>query len=79
MSVRLQEIGRARNEAALLSGWFAERFAREKELRGPQNYIEDMLDGDGSSAEVQQAMAEAELARMALTWGLELEDIEDDE
>lgn len=76
---RLQEAGRARNEAALLAGWFAERFAREKELRGPQGYIADMLDAPETSAEVQEAMAEAELARMSLAWGLELEDIDDDE
>lgn len=79
VSVWLQEIGRARNEEALLTGWFAERFAREQRLQAPQSYITEMLDRSDASTEMQQEMAEAELTRMALAWGLELEDVEEDE
>lgn len=79
LRMRLQEVGKGRSEVALLTGWFAERFAREDSLRGPQHYIEDFLgSGSGGNAEVQQQMAEAELNRMALTWGLDLEDIEEE-
>ncbi len=73
--MRIKEVSTARMEIALVTGWMSERFAREKVLRGPQDYISEMLNPD-TSVEVQTAMAEAELARMALGWGLELEDIE---
>lgn len=79
VSMFMQERQRGRIELALYSGWFGERFARETTLEGPQRYIDDMLNGTGASEAVQQAMAEAELARMALTWGLEVEDIGEDE
>lgn len=78
VAMELQETARALHEAALLTGWFAERFAREQMLQSPQSYITDMLDND-TSVEAQTAMAEAELTRMAMAWGLELEEIEPDD
>lgn len=77
LGVHITEANRARAEQSLFTGWFAERFAREERLQAPQQYIADML--DGTSDEVQQAMAEAELHRMALGWGLEVVDIEEAE
>ena len=74
----IKEAGTARIESELRTGWFAERFAREPLLQGPQHYVSEFLTA-GGGPEVQEAMAEAELARMALAWGLELEDIEDGE
>ena len=74
----IKEAGTARIEAALYAGWFSERFAREERLQGPQHYVSEFLTA-GGGPEVQEAMAEAELARMALAWGLKLEDIEDGE
>lgn len=74
----IKEAGSARIEAALFTGWFAERFAREERLQGPQHYVTEFLT-PGGGPEVQEAMAEAELARMAMAWGLELEDIPEDE
>ena len=75
LGVHITEANRARAEQSLFTGWFAERFAREERLQAPQQYISDML--DGTSDDVQQAMAEAELTRMAMGWGLTLEDVED--
>jgi len=66
-------------EAFLYTGWFTERLAREERLQGPHHYIGEMLDGAGVSAATQRAMAEAELTRMAMGWGLEVEDIEEDQ
>lgn len=74
VGMTIKEVGAARVEAALYSGWFAERFAREERLQGPQHYISEFLTSGGGS-EVQEAMAEAELTRMAMAWGLELEDL----
>ena len=71
----IKETGTARIESELRTGWFAERFAREERLQGPQHYVAEFLTA-GGGPEVQEAMAEAELARMALAWGLELEEIE---
>lgn len=64
-------------ELALVTGWFSERFAREERLQGPQAYIEEML-RSGGNPDLQEAMAEAELSRMAMQWGLEVEDLEPD-
>lgn len=77
LSVVLQERGRRQVEQALFTGWFAERFAREKELRGPQHYVAEFLDSQ-PNPELSEAMAEAELTRMAAGWGLEVEDIPSD-
>lgn len=78
VSVRMREAATARVESALYTGWFAERFAREERLQPAQHYISEMLSPE-TSAEVQQAMAEAELTRMAGAWGLELENLSEDE
>lgn len=59
-----------------MTGWMAERFAREERLQGLTHYLEEFL-GPGTDPALAQAMAEAELSRMALQWGLEVEDIED--
>lgn len=75
LNLRLQAIGRQRIESALYTGWFSERFAREQKLQGPSAYIEEFLD-QKSDPDVQIAMAEAELARMALDWGLDIEDLD---
>lgn len=73
----MREAQRAQLETALYVGWFTERLARENVLHGPQTYVTDLLDG-GASEEVQAQMAEAELTRMAMSWGLEVEDIDDE-
>lgn len=62
----------------MYTGWFAERFAREERLSSPSTYLGQFFDGDMSDGEAE-AMAEAELTRMALQWGLDLEDLEDGE
>lgn len=73
LSLRLQEMGRARIEIALYGGWFSERFAREKELQGPASYIKSMLDTDPKAdAELAEAMARAEFHRMAASKGIEV-------
>lgn len=64
-------------ENALYTGWFAERFAREERLQGPTGYIAQMLDGE-TDPDLAEAMAEAELSRMAIEWGLELQDLSDE-
>lgn len=74
VSMLMKEAGTARIETALYTGWFAERFAREERLQPAQHYVTEML-GPAASEEVQLAMAEAELTRMAGAWGLDLEDI----
>ena len=74
--VAMRGLSKSRIEGALYTGWFAERFAREERLQGPQHYVDEFLTADGGP-EAQEAMAEAELARMALAWGLELEDLDD--
>lgn len=74
----IKERGRARLEGFLFTGWFSERFARETQLRGPTAYIADMLDG-ATDPDLAQAMAEAELTRMAAQWGLEVVDLEADQ
>jgi hypothetical protein len=76
--MEIKERALARFEAALFTGWFAERFARESQLQGPQHYLAEFT-GEQDSPAIQQATAEAELARMALTWGLDLEDVEQDD
>lgn len=76
-SLRLRAVHRDRAQGSLLAGWFAERFAREQQLRGPAAYAAEMLDGE-TNPEMAEAMAEAELSRMALEWGLELQDLSDE-
>ena len=73
----MREAQRAQLEAALYVGWFTERLSRENVLHGPQSYVTDLLDG-GASEEVQAEMAEAELSRMAMSWGLEVEDLSEE-
>lgn len=75
LNLRLKAIGRQRIESALYIGWFSERFAREQKLQGPSAYVEEFLDQE-ADPDLQTATAEAELARMALDWGLEIEDID---
>lgn len=71
LGLRLQEIGRARLEGQLITGWMSERFAREERLSGPQAYIKQFLDPVDPAE--QEAMAEAMFHRMATDWGLEIE------
>jgi hypothetical protein len=68
---RIKAAQRAKLEAFLLTGWFAERFAREERLSGPQGYIQQMLEpADPSLAEAE---ALAKFHRMAEDWGLQIE------
>ncbi|GAA0212432.1 hypothetical protein QOZ96_003603 [Brevundimonas nasdae] len=55
----------------LYTGWFAERFAREERLQGPQTYI-DQFFREQSPAEVD-APDPVMFHRMAQDWGLEIE------
>lgn len=71
LGLAAQEATRARIESDLRTGWFAERFAREEKLQGPQAYIKQFLDPvDPKEAEAQ---AEAMFTRMAGDWGLEVQ------
>lgn len=73
LSLCLQEMGRARIEAALYSGWFSERFAREERLQGPQTYIRTMLDQREAADEDD---GDAFVAMFALSNGLGVDEVE---
>lgn len=75
LNLRLEEIGRQRIEAALFTGWFAERFAREKQLSGPQAYIKQFLEPDPAGKDAE-ALADAEFNRFARQFGLEVVDLD---
>lgn len=77
LRIRTEAAAKTALTAALTAGWFSERFAREDRLQGPQHYLTEFL-ADGPDEALQTAMAEAELTRMAMGWGLTLEDAEDD-
>lgn len=77
LSLRLQELGRGRVEAGLYAGWFSERFARAKELRGPAHYISEWFQKPDPKGD--EALAAAVFDRMAADWGLEVEPAEDAE
>lgn len=77
-SLRLKAVGKARREAYLLTGWMAERFAREESLSGPAHYIRQFFDPQGSDADAE-AMADAEFARIARVYGVEIVDLSDDD
>lgn len=66
-----------RFEAGLYSGWFAERFAREQTLSGPQHYIRQFLE-PGATAEDAEAMADAEFDRISRLFGSEVVDLGDE-
>lgn len=77
LSLRLHETNRGRMEGFLITGWMAERFAREERLQGPQAYIKQFLDPvDPNEAE---AHAAAVFHRMATDWGIEVEELRDAE
>lgn len=61
----------------MYTGWFAERFAREERLSSPNTYMGQFFDGEMAEGEAE-AMAEAELTRMALQWGLDVVDLDDE-
>jgi len=60
-------------EAAMMAGWWSERFAREERLQRPQHYIETML--RPADPELAEAEALAKFNRMAEDWGLTVEDV----
>lgn len=72
--MRLQEVGRQRIEQALQTGWFSERFAREKELQGPQHYVRHFLNPNEAAADAE-ALADAEFARISRQFGIEVVEI----
>lgn len=63
----------ASDEAAMMAGWWSERFAREERLQRPQHYIETML--RPADPELAEAEALAKFNRMAEDWGLKVEDV----
>ncbi|WP_333611913.1 hypothetical protein [Brevundimonas bullata] len=73
LSLRLQEMGRARIETALYGGWFSERFAREERLQGPQTYVRTMLDKREPADEDD---GDAFVAMFALSNGLGVDEVE---
>lgn len=76
--LRLKAVGKARREAYLLTGWMAERFAREESLSGPAHYIRQFFEPDQSDADAE-AIADAEFARIARVYGVEIVDLSDDD
>ncbi len=69
--LRLEAVGKVRRESALLTGWMAERFAREERLQAPQTYIKQFFQSQ-DQAEVD-APDPVMFHRMAQDWGLEIE------
>lgn len=59
-------------EAAMMAGWWSERFAREERLQRPQHYIDTMLRPNPELAETE---ALAKFNRMAEDWGLVIEQV----
>ena len=76
-TLRLQAIGKVRREAYLLTGWMAERFAREERLSGPNHYIREFFEPDAAGQDAE-ALADAEFARIARTFGTEIVDLGSD-
>ena len=76
---RIKAAQRAKLEAFLLTGWFAERLAREERLQGPQSYIESMIERPDPKAEAElaEAMARAEFHRMAASKGIDVVGVSD--
>lgn len=72
-AIRVKAVRRAEADAQLLTGWFAERFAREEKLQGPQHYIDTML--RPADPALEEAEALAKFNRMAEDWGLVVEDV----
>lgn len=60
-----------------MTGWMAERFAREERLQGLNGYMAEFL-GHGVNPDLAKETAEAELHRMALAWGLTVEELDDE-
>lgn len=73
----IRERGRAKVEASLMAGWFAERFAREERLQGPQHYVRQFLEPH-TAQEDAEALADAEFDRIARLFGSEVVDLEED-
>lgn len=73
--LRIKAANRSRLEGYLSVGWFAEYFARQGPLQGPQHYIREMLDGN-DNPDLAEQTAQAQFNRMALQYGLEIETIE---
>jgi len=69
--LRLMAVGKVRQQTAMLTGWFAERFAREDKLQGPQAYVKQFFQPPNEAE--AEAQAEAMFHRMAQDWGLEVE------
>ncbi|WP_312595485.1 hypothetical protein [Brevundimonas sp.] len=76
--LRLKAVGKARREAFLLTGWMAERFAREESLSGPAFYLRQFFDPQGSEADAE-AMADAEFSRIARVFGAEIVELDGNE
>lgn len=74
LSVIIKARGRARVEAAMLTGWFSERFAREERLQGPQHYVRTFLEPK-EAAQDAEALADAEFARIARLFGSEITEL----
>ena len=70
----LQELATQRIEQALHTGWFAERFAREERLQGPQHYVRQFLHPD-DAAQDAEALADAEFDRISRQFGIEVVDL----
>lgn len=75
-NLAVRGIGRRAFEQAIMTGWMAERFAREERLQGLAGYIQEFT-GPGLPPDLAEAMAEAELTRMAMGWGLTVEDVDE--
>lgn len=73
-ALRLKAVGKARREAYLLTGWMAERFAREERLSGPGHYLRQFFEPNAAEQDAE-ALADAEFARIARTFGLDVVDL----
>lgn len=68
VQLMVNERGRAASEAALATGWWAERFAREERLSGMAHYLNPQDPGAADNGD-------ALIASWGMMHGLEVEDV----
>ena len=73
--LRLRAVGKARREAYLLTGWMAERFAREERLSGPNHYMRQFFEPNAAEEDAE-ALADAEFNRLARMPGVQIVDLD---
>lgn len=71
LSVRIRALLKTASIGHLHIGWFAERFAREDKLQGPQTYVKQFFQLPNEAE--AEAQAKAMFHRMAQDWGLKVE------